>query len=96
MLQHMACSRAGGLSVFYADLKQANRGVRNISCPAVHSSEERWPRTRSSCAVAVLCDMPKDGAVMVLLCAHRVTGMGKREAQSLLSSLTKRRAPNVC
>lgn len=40
--------------------------------------------------------MPKDGAAAALLCTQRVTGMGKRRAQSLLSSLTNCRAPNVC
>ena len=92
LLQHMACSRAWGLSVFYAELKQGNCGVRNVFCPAVHFPEERRPRTKSSCAEAVLCDMPKSRAVMALLCAQRVTGMGKRKAQSLLLSLTKRSA----
>lgn len=91
----MACRRAWGLSAFYADLNQGNRGGSNISCPAVLSSEERWPRTKCSCAVAVLCDMPKDGAVMMLR-TQRVRGMGKRKAQSLLSTLTNPRAPNVC
>lgn len=63
--------------------------MRNVSCPAVHFPEERRPRTKSSCAEAVLCDMPKSRSAMVLLCAQRVTGMGKRKAQSLFLSLIK-------
>lgn len=86
----------GASLVFYAELKQGNRGVRNVSCPAVRFPEERRPRTKSSCAEAVLCDMPKSRAAMVLLCAQRVPGIGKRKAQSLLLSLTKLSALNVC
>jgi len=89
----MACSTAWGFSVFYADLKQGNCGVRNASCPAVHFPEERRPRTKSSCAEPVLCNMPKSKAAMVLLRAWRVTVMGKRKAQSFLLSLTKHSAP---
>lgn len=79
-----------GASVFYAELKQGNSGVRNASRPAVYFPEERRSRTKSSCAEAVLCDMPKSRAAMILLCSQRVTGTGERKAQSLL--LTKRSA----
>jgi len=84
-----------GASVFYADLKQGNRGVRNVSCPAVHFPEERWPRTKSSCAEAVLCDMPKSRAAMFLLCAqsHR---RGKKESTELAFKFNKTQCSYVC
>lgn len=66
----MVCGAAWGFSVFHAELKQGNCGVRNVSCPAVHFPEERWSGTKSSCAEAVLCDRPKSKAAMVLLYAE--------------------------
>lgn len=70
LLQHMACSRAQDLSVFYAELKQGNHGVRNVS--ALLCTSLRRGSLEQSPAVQKLCHAACQKAELRwFCCAHR-------------------------